>query len=188
MRKLILRMNLTLDGVAPGKSGGNDVVDLSDEDSWADLFATLDTVDAMVIGGGSQDEYLGYWKQALTDSKATPSERKYAEIAMRTPHFVLSRTARNVDSPNATILSSGVAGIADLKQQPGRDIILWGGPTVAGAAIEAGLVDEYHFEVHPAIAGRGKKLFENVAAARRLRKLDAQTFPSGIAVAKYANA
>jgi dihydrofolate reductase len=180
-------MNLTLDGVAPGKSGGGEVVSLSDEDSWKDLFATLETVDSMVIGGGSQEDYLGHWKAALNNRKSSASERKYAEIAMRTPHFVLSRTLQSVDAPNVTILPHGVDDLMDLKRRPGRDIIMWGGPTVAGAAIEAGLIDEYHLEVHPAIAGRGKKLFTDVSKARRLRQLDSKTFPSGITVTKYGN-
>lgn len=187
MRKLILRMNLTVDGVSPGKDGGLDLVDLGDEESWSDIFATLESVDGMLIGGRSQEEYLGYWQKALTDPKAKPSERKYAEIAMRTPHYVVSRTLRTTAAPNATVLG-GVDKIAELKQQPGRDLLMWGGATVAAAAIDAGLIDEYHFEIQPAISGRGKKLFANVDVARRLRRLDAKPFKSGIFLIKYANA
>jgi len=69
--------------------------------------------------------------------------------------------------------------IASLKRQGGRDIILWGEPTVASAAIEAELIDEYHLVTHPVIAGRGKKLFANVAATHRVRHLSTNTFPSG---------
>jgi dihydrofolate reductase len=64
----------------------------------------------------------------------------------------------------------------------------WGGPTVAAAAIEAGLVDECHFDIHPAIAGRGKRLFANVARAQRLRHLGTDTHPSGVITVKYASA
>ena len=51
IRKLILRMLLTLDGVAAGDNGPIDLVDYSDEGSWRDIFATLETVDAMLSGG-----------------------------------------------------------------------------------------------------------------------------------------
>ena len=77
---------------------------------------------------------------------------------------------------------------AGLKRQDGGDIILWGGPTVAAAAIEADLVDELHLVTHPIIAGRGKKLFANVAGAHRVRHLSTSTFPSGVVVVKYARA
>lgn len=188
MRKLILRMELTLDGVAAGENGPLDMVDYGDEGSWSDIFATLDTVDAMLIGAGTHREYLGHWQSALTSSTATPSERKFAEMAARTPHFVLSRTLRAVEWPNATVLAGGVEAIESLKRQGGRDILMWGGPTVAAAAIEAELIDEYHLVTHPVIAGRGKKLFANVADTHRVRHLSTKTFPSGMVLVKHVRA
>jgi dihydrofolate reductase len=186
MRKLILRMEVTLDGVAAGENGPIDMVDYGDEGSWGDTFATLETVDAMLIGAGTHREYLSYWESALTDSTATANERKFAAIAARTPHFVLSRTPHTIEWPNASVLAGGVEAIADLKRQGGRDILMWGGPTVAAAAIEAELIDEYHLVTHPVIAGRGKKLFANVATAQRVRHLSTTTFPSGVVLVKHA--
>ena len=179
-------MILTLDGVAAGDSGPIAMIDYGDEDSWRDTFATLDTVDAMLIGATTHQEYLSYWDAVRTNSTASQNERKFAEIAARTPHYVLSRTLRTVAWSNATVLAGGVEGITSLKQQAGGNILLWGGPTVAAAAIEAGLVDEYHLETHPVIAGRGKKLFTKVAATHRVRHLSTDTFPSGIVLHKYA--
>jgi dihydrofolate reductase len=164
---------------------GKQVFDHSDEGVWNDTFGVLETVDTVLLGAGMHQEYLSYWQAALTSPSASNSERQYATIAARTPHFVLSRRLRAVEWPNTTVLTGGVDGIADLKKQAGRDIILWGGPTAAAAAIEAGVVDEYHFVTHPVIAGGGKKLFCNVAAMRRVRHQDTSTFPSGIVALKY---
>jgi riboflavin biosynthesis pyrimidine reductase len=179
-------MLLTLDGVAAGENGPIEGVKYGDEGSWKDIFATLETVDAMLIGGGAHREYLSYWQTALTNTAASPNERKFAEIEARTPHFVISRTLKPVEWSNASVLAGGVDGIADLKRQNGLDILMWGGPTVAAAAIEAELVDELHLETHPLIAGRGKKLFTKVAAAHRLRHLSTETFPSGVVLVKHA--
>lgn len=44
------------------------------------------------------------------------------------------------------MLVGGFEAIASLKRPGGRDIITWGGPMVATAAIGAGLIDEYHFK------------------------------------------
>jgi dihydrofolate reductase len=186
MRKFILRMLLTLDEVAAGENGQIADVDYGDEGSWSDIFDTLETVDAMLIGGSSHREYLDYWKSVLSDPNAKASERKFAELAARTPHYVVSRTLQSVDYPNASVLRGGVDGIADLKRQKGGDILMWGGPTVAAAAIEAGVVDEYHFDVHPVIAGRGKKLFDTVSRPRRLRHLGTKVHPSGVITVKHA--
>jgi len=188
MRKLILRMELTLDGVAAGENGPIDGIDYGDEGSWTEIFATLETVDAMLIGAGTHREYLSYWQSALTSPTAPPNERKFAEIAARTPHFVLSRTLQSVEWPNARVLAGGVEAIASLKRQDGGDILMWGGPTAAAAAIEAELIDELHLVTHPVIAGHGKKLFANVAAKHRVRHLSTETFPSGVVLVKHARA
>lgn len=188
MRKLILRMLLTLDQVAAGENGQIDNVDYGDEGSWRDIFNTLKTVDAMLLGAAAYKEYLEYWRSVPSNPKADANERKFAEIAAGTPHYVLSRTLRSVDYPNASVLPGGVEGIAGLKRQKGGDIVLWGGPTVAAAAIEAGQVDEYHFDIHPVIAGRGKKLFDDVSRAQRLRHLSTDTHSSGVLTVKHANA
>jgi len=178
-------MAITVDGVVVPEDG-KDVFDHSDEGVWTDTFEMLETVDAVLLGAGMHQEYLSYWHGALTSPTASQSDRRYATIAARTPHFVLSRTLRQVEWPNASVLHGGVEGIADLKKQAGQDIVLWGGPAAAAAAIEAGVVDEYHLVTHPVIAGRGKKLFSKVAEMRRVRHRNTTTFPSGIVVLKFA--
>lgn len=186
MRKLILQMAISLDGVVAPDDGN--VFNHRDEGVWSDTFAMLETVDTVLLGAGMHREYLSYWQSALTDPTASQSERRYATMVARTPHFVLSRTLRKVEWPNATVLTGGVDGIADLKEQAGRGIVLWGGPKAAAAAIDAGVVDEYHLVTHPIIAGRGKKLFGNVVDTHRVRHQDTKTFPSGIVIFKYARA
>jgi dihydrofolate reductase len=187
MRKLILRMSPTLDGVVAGENDEMDLFDFSAEGSWSDLFATLESVDAMILGRGMDAGYLGYWEAARDSSTATPNERKYAAISARTRHFVLSRSLRKVDWPNLAILG-GTDALADLKRQRGGDIILYGGPTAAVAVLDAGLVDEIHLVVHPLIASRGKKLFANVSERRRVRHRDTKTFPEGLVALKYERA
>lgn len=189
MRNLILRMQLTLDGVAASVDGKPiDGVDHGDDDSWRDTFATLGSVDTMLLGAGMHAEYLDYWKSVLTDANAKPNEKKFAERAARTPHFVLSRSlSGSLRWPNAQILEGGVEGIAALKAAPGGDIMMWGGPTAAAAVIEAELFDEFHVETHPIIAGQGKKLFDRVGMPHRARRLTVDAFPSGLTVVKYAH-
>src|SRR5689334_16689260 len=113
-------MAITLDGVVAGEHG-KDVFDHSDEGVWSETFRMLEGVDTVLVGAGMHQEYLGYWQAALGSSTASQSERRYATMAARTPHFVLSRTLRTVEWPNATVLTGGVDGIASLKKQTGRD-------------------------------------------------------------------
>lgn len=183
MRKLILHMAISLDGVVAPEA--TDAFDHSDEGVWSHIFELLESVDTMLIGAGMHKEYLEHWQTTLTSPAAPASERKFATIAARTPHLILSRTQRKVEWPNATVLAGGVAGIAELKQQAGGDILMWGGARAAAAAIEAGVVDEYHFVTHPVIAGRGKKLFGDVVGLRRVRYQQTERFPTGIVIHQY---
>lgn len=130
MRKLVLSMAISLDGVVAPENG-KDVFDVSDEGVWSYTFGMLEAVDTVLLGAGMRQEYLSHWQADLTSPTASQSERRYATMAARTPHFVLSRTLRNVEWPNATVLTGGVDGIADPKKQAGGDIILWGGPANA---------------------------------------------------------
>src|SRR5690242_6758897 len=66
MRKLILRMALTVDGVAVVEGDPTDVFDHTDEGNWSDLFATIETVDAMLLGACMHQDYLNHWQGALT--------------------------------------------------------------------------------------------------------------------------
>jgi dihydrofolate reductase len=188
MRKLILRMAITLDGVVAGENNEMDMFDFSDASVWPDLFATLEGVDLMLVGRGMHAGYMAHWQAALDSPTASDNERKYARIATQTPHLVLSRTPIEVAWPNAQVLRGGVDEISTLKSQRGAAILLYGGATAAAAAINAGLVDEYHFAVHPVVAGRGKKLFGNVVQRHRLRHRDTKTLSSGVNVLTYLRA
>ena len=156
----------------------------SDEGTWTDIFATLQTVDTMVVGRGMHTGYFGYWHDASTSPTATPNEQRYAANSARTPHFVVSRTLRSVEWANASVLG-GVDQIAQLQEKSGGDIILYGGPTLAAAVIDAGLIDEYHFMVHPLIAGRGKKL---LPADREVSVADCINVRTSLALCDNLNA
>ena len=185
MRKLILHMAITLDGVVAPEGDAAQMFALNDDGVWADLFATLNTVDTVLIGGGMHREYLTHWRQALTSPKAPANEKRYAAIAERTPHLVLSRTLKSVDFANAKVLHAGIDGIGELKKQTGGDLMMWGGTRAAAAAIEAGFVDELQLATHPVIAGSGGKLFDTVTTTRRLKQNHAHRLPSGIVILKY---
>jgi dihydrofolate reductase len=190
MRKLILRMATTLDGVVAGENNEMDMFDFrGTEDVWDDLFATLEGVDTMLLGRGMHEGYIAHWQAALDSSTASEDERKYARIAARTRHLILSRSpVETLAWPNAQVLRGGVAEIASLKGARGADILLYGGPTAAAAAINAGFVDEYHLAVHPVVAGGGKKLFGSVDKRHRLRHRDTKTYASGVNLLRYVRA
>jgi dihydrofolate reductase len=76
--------------------------------------------------------------------------------------------------------------ILKLKKEQGKSILL-GGVSIPSQLIELGLVDEYHFVVHPIIAGEGRRLLEGVSLPEKLqlKLVESKIFKSGCVALHY---
>jgi dihydrofolate reductase len=83
---------------------------------------------------------------------------------------VVSRTLEKVDDPKAVLIKDDVPrAIEDLKQQPGRDLLLITGPDLRSTLTRAGLVDLHRILVVPVVLGRGVPMFGDLEDRLRLR-------------------
>jgi dihydrofolate reductase len=73
-----------------------------------------------------------------------------------------------------------------LKREPGKDILVYGGPTFASALLDAGLIDDLHLILNPAVLGRGRPMFKDLQRQQTLRLQAATAFDCGVAVLHYA--
>jgi RibD C-terminal domain len=91
-----------------------------------------------------------------------------------------------IDWPDSRIARGGLAEeIAELKREPGKDMIAWGGATFAQSLTRLGLVDEYRLILQPVALGDGLPLFKDLSAPVRLELVDAQTYDTGAALHVY---
>jgi dihydrofolate reductase len=100
---------------------------------------------------------------------------------------VFSTTLKHVEGRNTRIVRTNVAEeLVALKQQPGIDIFV-GGSSTASQLSDRGLIDEYHFVVHPFVAGKGPRLFETVMPQVKLQLdfIGSDTFQSGVVALRY---
>ena len=74
--------------------------------------------------------------------------------------------------------------IKQLKEQDGKDMILYGSARLASMFILSGMVDEFHLWIHPVVLGRGKPLFNHLQPRMNLKLMDSVRFESGV-VANY---
>ena len=72
-----------------------------------------------------------------------------------------------------------------LKQQPGKNMYLVGGATLAQTFTKLGLIDEYNITVHPGILGNGKPLLRNVNVRRNLKLINTKKYRSGAVGLSY---
>jgi dihydrofolate reductase len=67
-----------------------------------------------------------------------------------------------------------------IKNQPGKDIWLYGGADLIATFIDLGLVDEFRLSVHPVVLGEGKPLFTDLKQRLNLKLVQTRTFSSGV--------
>ncbi|GAB3829945.1 dihydrofolate reductase family protein [Hymenobacter jeollabukensis] len=179
MRKLKLQVQMTVDGFMAGPNGEMDWLTFAWDDQLKDYVTALTTpVDCIVLGRKLAQGFIPHW--------AAHPEAEGAATMNGTPKVVFTHTLTHSEWPG-TALAQGelVAEINQLKQQPGGDIIAYGGATFVSALIRHGLIDEYHLFVNPVAIGRGLPIFGELSGTQPLTLVRAQAFACGIVVQHY---
>jgi dihydrofolate reductase len=174
MRKIIAALQTSVDGFIEGPNGELDWAMAEDEETWRDLDETLRSVDTFILGRGMYPAYEQYWLSLLDKPTGTKNENAYARRADKIPHIVLSKTLDNV-AWKMTRIVRDVEEIRKMKQQPGKDMLTFGGATLVSSLMNLGLIDELRLMVNPLILGRGKTLFKDVKERQSLDSHTSQT-------------
>jgi dihydrofolate reductase len=113
-----------------------------------------------------------------------PVMRDYAQIWRAAEKIVYSRSLDAISSARTRLERDFDAGsVRQLKEAAPADLSI-GGPELAGQAIEAGLVDEFHLIVVPVLVGGGKRAFPDGVRAD-LELLDERRFDGGAVYLRY---
>ncbi|UOQ65843.1 dihydrofolate reductase family protein [Hymenobacter volaticus] len=178
MRKVIAAIYLSLDGVMESPTW---TVPYWDED-LARLQRDLNFAsDALLLGRVTYEGFAAAWP-------GMKDEEGFADRMNSLPKFVASRTLKT-EEWNASILQGNVAQevaqeVAQLKQQPGENILLYGSAELVRYLLQHNLIDEYRLMVHPVVVGSGKRLFQDGAQAD-MQLLDTKTTSTGVVVLTY---
>src|SRR5687768_16698320 len=165
MRKVVLYMTITVDGFLAGPNGELDwMVALADEQAIDT--GLIDRVDIALIGHGVYKDMAEHWTAAV-ENPATPTlEAEFAEKYNAITKLVFSTTEEELEWNARQVLvkdNNDIAkAVAELKAQPGKDMVLYGGVRIAQTFVQLGLIDEYQLVVHPVILGSGRPLFTDV--------------------------
>jgi dihydrofolate reductase len=117
-----------------------------------------DRADAFLYGRKVWELMSWYWPRVDQISQ-DPHDVAFAPVWARTPKIVISRTLETAEYGARVIGRDLAAEVAELKAQPGADLLLTGGAGAAAALTELGLVDEYQVVVHPVVLGGGSPVF-----------------------------
>jgi dihydrofolate reductase len=211
MRKLVLKMSISLDGFVCGPGGELDWLFKS-----ADPESTDWTVDRVwraglhLMGSRTFRDMAAWWPYSTEPfappmneiPKAVFSRRgvdglrggeptaglKDAERARASSGAALATPSPEVAQSwaNPLVLSGNLAEeVTRLKQQPGKEIVAYGGAAFAQNLVATGLVDEYCLLIHPVALGRGRPLFSGLAQPAFLELVNAIAFPAGAVAHVY---
>jgi dihydrofolate reductase len=183
-RKLILSIQITLDGYVAGPNDEADWLINSDED-WDDLLSTCEEADTFLVGRKMYPGYSEHWQSVLKKPDSDPNELKFATIADRSQHIVFTKGGFEPDWHNTRVAHDLPVEVAKLKTLNGKNIIAWGGANFAFNLIKLGLVDEYRFALNPTILGSGKALFSEEEKRKDLVLIDAKPLRSGLIIVRY---
>ena len=192
MRKIILSMQMTLDGFSTGPNDEMDYLPpFTNEMMWKDLhqemWKNLEASDTFILGRRTYQIWEKYWPAAASNPQSTENDKRFSKFADETQKIVISNTLYRVEWKNTLLIKDNIAEeIQKLKLQPGKNFIVAGGATVAQTFASLGLIDEYLVVVHPVILGKGKLLLKDIKVRQNLKLIGTRTFNSGAVELMYS--
>ncbi|MFA6469300.1 MAG: dihydrofolate reductase family protein [Bacteroidota bacterium] len=178
MRKVVFAINITIDGYCGHESG------IADDELHEYFTGLLRDSGVEIFGRNTYQLMYPYWHDVAVNQSETKIINEFARTFDAIPKIVFSRTLKSVEWNNTTLLHSDLREeIMKLKQQPGKNISI-GGLNIASQVAQWNLIDEYHFVVHPVIAGKGPRLFES-GGEYSLKLINSKKFQSGAVALHY---
>lgn len=190
MRKVILAMQITLDGFVGGPNGEMDWVTFSQEMDDTLLPEMMERADTCLIGRVLYQGFASYWPTApQTNPNLSKSEVKFSKWIQEAQKIVFSTTLDKAEWNNSRLVRGDPAReVARLKQQPGKDMVIFGGARLAQQFVRLGLIDEYGLLINPVILGQGLPLFKDVPGPRKLNLVSCDAFESMSVALRYTPA
>jgi dihydrofolate reductase len=185
MRKVISLMHVSLDGFAAGPNGELEWARV-DEETYTYVADLLRTVDTALYGRITYQMMESYWPTVPADPASTPEERHHADWVEQVEKIVFSRTLERVTWNNTRLVHENIAAeVARLKHLPGKEMMIFGSPSIAHTLAQRGLIDEYRITVNPVVLGGGIPLFTDSKNPITLELLGTRVFHSGVVGLHY---
>ena len=190
MRELIVAEFITLDGVIQAPGGANEDTEGGfqhggwtwpywHDDIGAHFSQAMMQADALLLGRKTWQIHGG----AFEPMKAGDP---FGDVMNGIAKYVVSTTLTSASAwRNSTLISGNVVeAVRQLKQQPGKNILIDGSSVLIHTLIQEDLVDEYGLHVYPLVLGGGKRLFPEGTRVN-LQLIESQALPTGVVFQRY---
>jgi dihydrofolate reductase len=178
-------MHLSLDGFAADANSGLRWISYDSElQEYADKIVA--TVGSPVYGRLTYELMAGYWPGVLNDPGQDERSKAHAKWVDGATKIVFSRTMKKADWNNTIVINDNIVEeINNLKQQPGKDLVIFGSPGLAHSFMELDLIDEYQLTLNPVLLGSGIPAFESIKNKTNLKLVKATPLKNGVVGLHY---
>jgi dihydrofolate reductase len=181
MRKVVLVMHISLDGMVAGPGGELDWINVSDLEIFPYVARITEQADVNLFGRTTYQMMEGYWPTAGDQPGATEHDISHSRWLNAVEKVVFSTTLSEVTWNNARIVRGDIAGeIVRIREKPGKNLIVIGSTHFAWELIRLNLIDQYWLTVNPVVLGRGIPLFPEIDAKIPLKLVSSKVFDSGV--------
>jgi dihydrofolate reductase len=185
MRKVISFMHISLEGFVAGPNGEMNWIKV-DEELFDHVGKRIGETDAALYGRVTYEMMENYWPNAGNKPTASTHDINHSRWYNKAHKIVLSKTMKDAALTNTTIISDNLSdSINEIKQQPGKEILLFGSPTATHSLIQQNLIDGYWLFVNPIILGQGIPLFTGIKDKTKLKLITTRQFTSGVVELDY---
>ena len=193
MRKLIMKMSISIDGYVADINGKADwIFRSSDETSRAwSLERSYDT-DLIIMGRKSFENMSPYWPTAPGPFAAIMNEIQkgvFTKIGYKGINVPPGKELPPAEASwaSAQVFDGDLAEeIKELKSREGKPVLALGGAGFMRSLIATGLIDEYHLNTHPVVLGKGMPIFTSVETPMDMKLVETKSFPGGIVSRVYS--
>ena len=188
MRKLIVSVNVTLDGFMAGPNCELDWHFSRWTAEMAEIQSRqLSCADTILLGRVTYNAMAAYWSAVRCDLRFPREDLAFAGLMNSRQKVVFSRTVKELPWENSVQICGNLGSeVYKLKKQDGNDIIIYGSSKLIGGLIKLGIIDEYILWMHPVMLGTGKPLFSKTKKFTNMRLSNAQQFNSGVVLLHYS--
>jgi dihydrofolate reductase len=185
LRKLKLQVQMSVDGYIAGPNGEMDWMVWNWDDKLKEYVNELtEPVDSILLGRKMAEGFISHWSDVMT--KPDNPDYAFAKKMIEIPKVVFTKTLNKSDWVNTDIATGDLTDeINKLKNQNGKDMIVYGGASFDSSLIKARLIDEFHLFVNPAAIGNGMTIFKDLNEMQKFTLVKSIAFDCGIVALHY---
>lgn len=201
MRKIILYINSTLNGVVTGDPSK----DKTNFTVWTNvaymkagsecLVKIMETVDTILLGRNTyealavKEGWLSVkdWGPSISDATVALGEKinNAHKLVVTGAHPLDELRWGEFEAPEHLTGNNIEEQMKDLKNSDGGDIIIIGSPTLVRVLTEANLIDEYQIQVAPVVVHYGEHLFDDLKDRKDFDLVEVKALEGGSLLVTY---